>query len=635
MLARLLQFLTGPLSSSSHAGYASQLTSAIGQNKQNDSVQKDTSAAGSFVPSLGAPSATLPTSVSPRSSFSFLRTVRNSTTMSPSPSLSVLTGPPPSFSFLDLNVKDIVEQLTLVELGRIKRITAHSLTGQAWNKSSRPAHAVPVLDVIERFNRVSFWVASEICACVNIKARVEILKRCIKIAAMCRDIKNFNTCLQFVAALNISAVQRLKQTWKQLSTKYASLWVELNRLMDTAKGYTNYRSHLASLTLPIVPYIGIHLNDLTLIEEGNPTFLEANGMPTTSTTSSPGSSAATTPSPQGPPSATLPASTASSSSAAPSLRKSSSRDRVEATSPRTPAEAHLTPLAAQAAVGLASSRGSLAFYKEPAGVTPIVNFKKMAMIAQVIRVVEWYQTSEYEFVAYPELQYWLVHGINVWDVNRLYKESLICEPRVSDLPSTAAGDLASGDGKPKRRNKFMSTRGTSPRDSTGSLTVSPSLSASNSASMVGAANNSAPVPSSSPSLASLLSSSSSDNKPKKRSIFGSRRASSSDESSSISAAQVALQLEGLGDSSSVSSMTGSVDQSAALEVRMAQLRLVQETTEAQLHDLQHANEILLRRVEELERTHVAAHTREVGLLARIEALEADAAQKTVKKPVQA
>eukprot|EP01137_Pigoraptor_chileana_P023459 Opistho-2@89772 len=181
-----------------------------------------------------------------------------------------------TFHLLEVNPRDIAEQLTLIEFKLFQKVSPQSLILQAWTKGA--SHAPALCRLIERFNEVSFWIASEVCLAGNLKQRSAVIKWAIQIAKLCREMNNFNTCLEIIAALNLSYVQRLKLTWKQVNSKSLADWRELNELMDTSKGYRNYRDILGKgLKAPILPYIGVDMKDLVLIEEGNETVRRDDG----------------------------------------------------------------------------------------------------------------------------------------------------------------------------------------------------------------------------------------------------------------------------------------------------------------------------------------------------------------------
>jgi hypothetical protein len=106
---------------------------------------------------------------------------------------------------------EIFRQLTLIELDLFRSVRPLDLMYKSKSKLYR---APRLATLIERFNNVSYWVATEICMCQDVKNRAEVLKTFIRVAKLCFKWHNFNTCLQIVAALSMTCVQRLKKTWK-------------------------------------------------------------------------------------------------------------------------------------------------------------------------------------------------------------------------------------------------------------------------------------------------------------------------------------------------------------------------------------------------------------------------------------
>jgi hypothetical protein len=80
--------------------------------------------------------------------------------------------------------------------------------------------------------------------------------------------------MAFIAGLNTAAVSRLKWTKKELSRRSIETLQELEKFMSNEMNYKHYRSHIASSSSATVLYLGVHLSDLTFIEEGNPDFLD-------------------------------------------------------------------------------------------------------------------------------------------------------------------------------------------------------------------------------------------------------------------------------------------------------------------------------------------------------------------------
>jgi len=103
---------------------------------------------------------------------------------------------------------ELARQLTLIEFGMWERIDIFDYLLQDLNDSQA------MNATIERFNRVSNWVATEIVKVPIAKKRAFIIKQFISIAQACFEMNNFNTLLEITAGLNLVPIRRLKKTWR-------------------------------------------------------------------------------------------------------------------------------------------------------------------------------------------------------------------------------------------------------------------------------------------------------------------------------------------------------------------------------------------------------------------------------------
>lgn len=127
-----------------------------------------------------------------------------------------------------------------------------------------------------------FWVVTEICSEPNLVKRSKIIKQFIKLARKltaflficnffkigdnfyihlfcifaghCKECKNFNSLFAVISGLGHISVNRLRQTWEKLPTKYGKLFSDLQELMDPSRNMSKYRQLVASVqtTPPMV-----------------------------------------------------------------------------------------------------------------------------------------------------------------------------------------------------------------------------------------------------------------------------------------------------------------------------------------------------------------------------------------------
>ncbi|CAG0914910.1 unnamed protein product, partial [Notodromas monacha] len=148
------------------------------------------------------------------------------------------------------NSVNLAKQLTRIELERLSYIGPEEFV-QAFAKEA-PNLETSFKDMkktknlesyIQWFNRLSFFVATEIVLNTKKKTRMKMIEYWIEVARECFNIGNFNSLMAIIAGLNMSPVARLKKTWSKVPTSKLSV---LEQQMSPSSNFTSYRSTLAA-----------------------------------------------------------------------------------------------------------------------------------------------------------------------------------------------------------------------------------------------------------------------------------------------------------------------------------------------------------------------------------------------------
>lgn len=177
---------------------------------------------------------------------------------------------------MDMHPEEIARQLTLIEWNIWEKIQPWECLGLAWMKKDKARRSPHVLALIERFNYVSGWVATTICAQEQVKKRSKYIQKIIDVANALRNLGNLNGVMEIVSGLNRGPVYRLKQSWDDVPSSSKKVFDELKGITDRQKNFANMRKYLKKVNPPCIPYLGLYLTDLTFIEEGNQDML--NGL---------------------------------------------------------------------------------------------------------------------------------------------------------------------------------------------------------------------------------------------------------------------------------------------------------------------------------------------------------------------
>ena len=177
----------------------------------------------------------------------------------------------PIIDCLAWRATDIAKAITLNEWAAFHQIDDTELIDQNWK--SAPHKAVNALAFAQRFNRMTYWVASVILNARNREIRAQILQHFVAVGTECLRLHNFHAAFAVSAAFMLHPVQRLKELRYALDNRFASLMEELKRFTESSNNYRLYRQALQQQMdsgSPCVPHMAVTFKDLYALQEITP-----------------------------------------------------------------------------------------------------------------------------------------------------------------------------------------------------------------------------------------------------------------------------------------------------------------------------------------------------------------------------
>lgn len=174
---------------------------------------------------------------------------------------------------LNTDTQMLAAQICLMDHAQFCKIGQSELLCKNWTRPNRDRKAPNVVAMINNFNRLSLWQASQVVGQPNPEQRAQVIEQAIAIAEHLLLLQNFSGIRALLSGLQHSGVQRLKQSWACVSRRSMQVYENLQKIFDPQKNSATYRSHLSAAIPPAIPFIGVHLTDLVFVEDGNSEFL--------------------------------------------------------------------------------------------------------------------------------------------------------------------------------------------------------------------------------------------------------------------------------------------------------------------------------------------------------------------------
>jgi len=175
----------------------------------------------------------------------------------------------PSLSLYQIDQEEFARQLTIMDSHVFISIKPSELLNQSWNKPKLKHLAPNVLKMVNMFNQLSHAISAQILQGHRPKDRAKIIEWWIKVAEHCKHMSNYHGLMAVVSGINSGPTVRLRQSRKEVSKSLLDQLAAYEAIFESDGSFSSYRSTLHGSVPPLIPYLGIHLTDLTFIEEGN------------------------------------------------------------------------------------------------------------------------------------------------------------------------------------------------------------------------------------------------------------------------------------------------------------------------------------------------------------------------------
>lgn len=183
---------------------------------------------------------------------------------------------------------EIAAQVTLMWFEIFKKIQVSELLDQRFSASKRQLGLAPnVSQLVESSNYLTAFVGDTILAReLSVKQRARVVKHWVKVANEMYALGNINGTVTIISTLKSTRLVRLSRVWETLSAKTQTLIDNIAPFAAPDRNFAECRKLVRTMNEEnafCIPFMGIILGDLVLIDEGNPKTLNPEGISTDDT----------------------------------------------------------------------------------------------------------------------------------------------------------------------------------------------------------------------------------------------------------------------------------------------------------------------------------------------------------------
>ena len=172
------------------------------------------------------------------------------------------------FYIFDYTDAEIAYNLSCISYKIMADISINEILGGCFTKKNKKITSPNVVKLIERFDKLILFIIEDICSYDKPKKRAKCISKWVNIENECLKQKNFNDLIIINACFSNYLLKKMRLTWKNVPKNTLTLLNKLKIFCSSNQCYKNIRKEILNCRRkPHVPYLGILLKDIVIIEE--------------------------------------------------------------------------------------------------------------------------------------------------------------------------------------------------------------------------------------------------------------------------------------------------------------------------------------------------------------------------------
>lgn len=180
---------------------------------------------------------------------------------------------PYEFDLLNYSAQDVATELTRVNYTLYSKIKIKEFLKGAFNGKDKFKTSPHICQIVNRFNRLSYFVVEEILAYDHAEKRAEILLRFIKICTLLKNMGNFDDFLSIMTGLTNYNISKLNKTWGHIPSIEVTNFHQMKKILSFEDNWKCLRKEIQKKMDEksfYIPYLGYYTKRMLYLEEMGP-----------------------------------------------------------------------------------------------------------------------------------------------------------------------------------------------------------------------------------------------------------------------------------------------------------------------------------------------------------------------------
>ena len=175
------------------------------------------------------------------------------------------------FDVLVWEKNEIGEKLISSSKNLVNKVQRREIYRAIFLKKNKYETSPNVMENIDKFNRLTFFIIQDILSYDFAKDRAKIIEKWVKVADYCRERRDYNDCVAINSALNNYIITGLYKTNSEISKDKKQLMKNISKFCRYLGNYKKLREDMIKLEYSdfYIPYLGMILKDLAFFEENS------------------------------------------------------------------------------------------------------------------------------------------------------------------------------------------------------------------------------------------------------------------------------------------------------------------------------------------------------------------------------